>query len=232
METQQALIAIGGKASRLRSGGLEVGRTKSFLEITGEPLLFWCLKSLATAGISRIVLAGDQNDYLTAAEQIIESQPLRFEDVQYFKDPGLGVHGLPYQARNLLEESFFFECGHGISKPSHYSKMDTIKDSRNVVFSAFHAHPDNQRQQVILKNQSVKLAVPPEASDSALAHPMLLDQRYAETLPALDFNITKIIGYYAASSELKYVWNEMPPEFDTMSEYLDAENLYSQVLAT
>jgi hypothetical protein len=56
---------------------------------------------------------------------------------------------------------------------------------------------------------------------------MLIDQAYAEQLPSLGFNINRIIEHYAETGQLQYVWNDMPPEFDTPEELLAAQAPYS-----
>lgn len=95
--------------------------------------------------------------------------------------------------------------------------MDTAKTPNNIVFSAYVAHPSNPRQPVRLEGTRVTPAGD-EHTGTALAHPFLIDQAYANRLPALGFNINRIIGYYAAASQLSYVWNDMSPEFDTPQE--------------
>jgi dTDP-glucose pyrophosphorylase len=127
MRVEQALIAIGGNASRLKAGGIEVASTKPFLSVAEKPLLFWCLSSLCAAGIKKVVLVGNHEVDLRQAESVIDSLSHDFQEVEYFKDKGLGAHGLPYHAQHLLDDEFFFVCGHGISKPSHYKQMDEKK---------------------------------------------------------------------------------------------------------
>ncbi len=228
MKVEQALIAVGGRASRLKGGGIEVPITKSFLEVEGKPLLLWSLTSLCLAGVKRVVLVGDKREHLQHASRIVDDLPNSLDEVRYFQDKGLGVHGLPYHTRHLLEEGFFFECGHGISKPSHYVAMDSLKRSDNVVFSAFRAHPSNPRQPVILEEARVaRLAKPDERTGIALAHPLLVDQVYAEKLPSLGFDITKIIGHYTRTSQLECVTSDMPPEFDIADELREAQGVYS-----
>jgi dTDP-glucose pyrophosphorylase len=60
MKVEQALVAVGGNASRLKADGIDVPIAKSFLPVAERPLLFWSLSSLALAGVSKLVLAGNQ----------------------------------------------------------------------------------------------------------------------------------------------------------------------------
>ena len=227
MRVEQALVAVGGRASRLKADGVEVPATKSLLMVENTPLLSWCLQSLCLAGVKRIVLAGNEENHLTKAQAIAESLPSQFKEVTYFQDEGLGVHGLPYHAKHLLGYEFFFECGHGISKPAHYRKMDAQKSENTVVFSAFTAHHLNLRQPVTIKDGELALAAVDSKDGFAIAHPMLIDQTYTENLPSLGFDIQRIIGHYSTTRQLEYVWNDMPPEFDIADEYQVAQKMYA-----
>lgn len=229
MRVEQALVAVGGEASRLKAGGVEVVSTKSFMSFAERPLLFWCLSSLRIAGIKRVVLVGNQSAYLEQAKNVVESLPDGFQRVIYFQDEGLGVHGLPYHTRHLLDDEFFFECGHGVSRPAHYRQMDGAKREGTIVFSAFQSHLSNPRQPVILTDNGVKLADPDQETGEALAHPLLIDQEYADRLPSLGFDVKRIIGHYAARSKLSYIWNDMPPEFDVIEELRAVQTVYSDL---
>ena len=217
MRTEQALVAVGGRASRLRENAEQQPFAKSFMTADLYPLLHWCLRSLQLAGVKRVVLAGDKREHLLAAEAVVGELLTEFDAVQFFQDEGAGMHGLPYQTRHLLDETFFFECGHATNMPSHYLAMDTAKTPDNVVFSAYIAHSSNPRQPVRLEGPRVT-PTGDEQTGIALAHPLLLDQAYANRLPDLGFNINRIIGHYATISQLSYVWNNMAPEFDTIEE--------------
>jgi hypothetical protein len=234
-QIRQALIAVGGTASRLKAGGVDVPVTKSFLPLAGRPLLFWNLCSLYQAGIRSLVIAGQTVAALQAAGRTLRSLPYRFPVVVFFHDFGQGVHGLPYQARYLLEAAVLFDCGHGLSAPDHYRGLMRAKQPGNVVFSAFTPHPDNPRQPVRLSKESITLmdrslllATPgPEAL--ALAHPFIIDQDYARRLLELDFNITSIIRSYVQRRRLRYIPSDVPPEFDLASELAAGRPAYESL---
>src|SRR6185436_20622334 len=99
-----------------------------------------------------VVLAGDREEYLERAEQVVRELPYGFDETRYFQDQGLGVHGLPYHARHLLGDRFFFECGHAVNEPSHYQTMDAARSENGIVFSAFRSHASNPRLPVKLEN--------------------------------------------------------------------------------
>src|SRR5258708_9290584 len=161
MQISQALVAIGGSASRLRSGGVAVPLSKSCLEIDQRPMLYWNLLLMHQAGISRLVLAGDQSLQLQRAELVLDSLPVSFAEVKFFQDPGLGVHGLPHHVAHLIDSACIFECGHSIIEPAHYSALAQHKLANNVVFSAFAPSPLNKRPGIALKDR--RLSRPPPA---------------------------------------------------------------------
>ncbi len=236
MVTRQALIAIGGKATRLREAGYDVPISKSFLPVNGQPLLYWALISLYMAGITRLILCGDKEMQLREAELVLYRLGLSFQDVKYFSDPGLGVHGLPYQVINQkptwLEQSFLFECGHSLMTPSHYSRLIQKKNPANVVFSAFNPHPSNSRQPIILERQRVRVLNKSIPGSMALAHPIVADTSYAARLPNLSFSINYILEYYAGHTELDFVFSDMPPEFDVVDEARSAMLFYENYTAS
>lgn len=222
-KVNQALVLVGGRATRLRKGGVDVPLTKAFMVLDSEPMLYWNLCTLHIAGIRHLIIAGDHVTQLHEAHKIVKRLPYKFDGVIYFRDEGNGVHGLPYELRYLLQDSFVFDCGHGMSAPDHYKKLIKMKDKRAVVFSAYKPHPSNLRQPVLLR--CGKVAVAPGA-DSAIAHPIVADKQYASSLLGLGFNIDAIIRYYCSGGILRYVENSLPPEYDTVEELNEASNRY------
>lgn len=236
-EVVQALVAIGGRASRLRAAQIPVGASKSFMISGRRTLLYWCLKSLHLAGIRQLVLAGNEKLHLRKAERVLHSAHFEFDEVRFFQDAGLGVHGLPAQTAHLLDETVLFEAGHGISHPGHYRTMISRKTPDNVVFSAFPADPSNPRYQVLV-DENGHCAAPlaaPRALDAppalALAHPMLIDQGYVELLPAHDFTVDRVADHYLASGRLAAVGSALPVEFDLSGEYRAAMSAYRLALS-
>lgn len=230
MNTTQAVVAIGGKASRLRSGGVPVPVSKSFLTVQGKPLLHWVLRSLHTAGVRRVVLCADADIQFLEANAVLRDLGVTFASVDRFADAGLGVHGLPYQARRYLDDMFLFECGHNISEPTHYAAMDRAKSVDNIVVSAFRPHPDNPRQPVTLRGRYVRKSSAPRRNAFAVAHPFLVDQDYAAALPRLQFRIDRIITHYTGLGRMRYVASNLPPEFDLAEEFSRTMPVYEEYL--
>jgi hypothetical protein len=235
MRTDQAIIAIGGKATRIRGAGFNVRLSKSFIPVHGRPILHWNLLSLHTAGVRSVVLCADHSLQLQEAELIFDDLNPKFDDIRFFRDRGVGVHGLPYQVLSKepkwLKDSFIFECGHSLMTPAHYRELVHAKAGASVVFSAFKPHPSNPRQPVLLSGPQVRLIDYDHPNARALAHPIVADRVYAAKLPALGFNIRSILSYYSAGSRLRYVPSRMPPEFDLLAEMHEAFQKYDELVA-
>ena len=236
MDIGQAVVAIGGRASRMRRDGYPVAISKSFIQICGQPLLYWNLLSLRQSGVSRLILCADQLVQLHAAEWVLGLLPSSFREVLFFSDAGLGVHGLPYQVISRrsawLDEVFVFECGHSIMEPDHYRRLFRAKTYDSIVFSAFVPHPSNHRQPVSLVGDQINLLEAIEPGCHALAHPIVADRRYAERLPSLSYDIRRILGHYGSRSELRYVFSDLPPEFDRVAELTAAMPAYFDCIST
>jgi choline kinase len=213
----QAIVAIGGRGKRLRDAGFEVPESKSFIMMFGQPLLYWCLRSLHMAGIRRLVLCGNEQRHLDSARILLDDQELDFE-VSYVLDPGFGVHGLPWQARDLLDDACIFECGHSIMHPEHYRRLMEKKKGTDLVVSGFRPHPSNRRQPVYLRGGRVQVSSNTARNKHAVAHPFAIDANYVEALPSLDYNIEAIVRHYAEARRISYVMSSMPPEFDVLAE--------------
>lgn len=226
--TLQALVAIGGKGTRFQGVDYERPLSKSFLEFRGRPMLYWSLLSMHQGGVTHLVLAADDDRWLLKAEELLTQFSGEFESVEYLKDPGLGVHGLPFHARALLHETYIFECGHGLTQPLHYGSLMDCKSPNTIVFSGFRPHPRNLRQPVQLHQGRVVRTGTGPRFPHAIAHPMALDLAYAEALPSLGYSIERIIQDYSARNMLRYVLSAMPPEFDFGEEFLDGSTAYGQ----
>lgn len=226
----QAIVLVGGKASRLRAANVSVPLSKAFLIIASKPTLYWALHCLHTAGIRRLVLVGDKVVHLHEAEVIIRSHHSRFIRVDYVRDEGNGVHGIPYELRYLLEDMYVFDCGHSISKPTHYRKLMSTKASHKscrVVLSGYTPHPKNLRQPVTLFDGRVLIS---QSNKHCVAHPMVADRQYAASLLHLDFTITKILDYYIESNSVRYVLSDMPVEYDIQEEMAESIPAYNEFI--
>lgn len=226
----QALVAIGGKATRLRNQGIPVPYSKAFLEVCGKPLLHWNLETLYAAGIRSLIIASQDATHLSLARNIVEHHTCRFASVVYFNDPGLGTHGLPFQVRHLLDDAYIFDCGHSINTPQHIQALASTKCTDNIVFSKFTPHPSNSRQPITIVGDSIEIAPSPDSQTFALAHPMAIDRNYAASLPGLHFQITEILNHYAQRKRLVYINSTLPPEFDTAQEMHDAMIAYERYI--
>lgn len=200
----QALVAVGGKATRLRAA-LDVPLSKSFLEIDDRPLLYWCLRSLKLAGVTHLVIAADRPELISRAQTVLFDAPFEFRHVAYFKDDGLGVHGLPYHTRHLIDGPVLFQAGHDVAEAEHLDRLFQVyRDERMPVCTAYPIESGNPR---------------PRVGRHALALPMVVDRGYAERLPELGFNIERVATCLVLERRLALVPARGYPEFDTPDEY-------------
>lgn len=224
----QALVLVGGKASRLRRDGVAVESTKAFINLEGKPLLYWNLLLLHKAGIRKLVIAAHEAGLLHKTALVIRRASFKFSHIEYFQDQGLGVHGIPYELRYLLDDMFIFECGHSLNRPSHYKKLMAQRNQHSVVFTAYKPHPLNRRQPVSLAGDTARHT--PHGT-MAIAHPIAGSCDYAQQLASLDFNVDKIIRAFSENG-LGYVSCNLPPEFDIKDEMDLALESYKRLAAT
>src|SRR5262245_48373936 len=201
----QALIAVGGRASRDCQGGIHVWLTKYFMTVGGRPLMYWNLLSMHRAGVRRLVLAYDADHLLECIRAVVGLLPVKFAEVVEFRDQGLGVHGLPFHAAHVLDHWFVFECVHSLMHPHDYSRVISMKHRDNIVVTPYVSHQRNPRQPVTYRHGELSVADPREPSIQAVAHPFVIDQEYAALLPSLDFDVRQMIGFYMQRGSIEGV---------------------------
>lgn len=216
----QALVAVGGRARRLRAE-VTVGPSKAFMISARRPLLYWCLTSLQWSGITDVVLAGNAPEHLERSMEVAD-HVVGFNSVTTFRDAGLGVHGIPFQARQILEPHFLFEAGHGVSAPGHYRAMVRAKSPDTIVFSAFTPDPGNPRYRTAVRLDGRCV----QGTSHALAHPMVIDTAYADALPDFGFDIARITDDYLGRGGVRAVVSDLPPEFDLPAELVPSLTRY------
>ena len=231
MRTTQALITVGGGGSRLKRAGINVPLSKSFIIINRRPIFYWCLSALWKAGIKKLVIIAEDKQKIRKAQEVLASFPHKFLEIKFFKDRGLGFSGLPYQARKLLDKTFFFDCGHSISEPAHYKKIDKIKGRTNIVFSAFSA--TGYAPRTIIKMISGKVCITEKFSVGKrlfeVCTPALLDGEYVKLLPRFKFSLLEILKFYANNNKLKLVQSRLPIEMDVRKEYKRTIPIYKRI---
>lgn len=120
---EAALVAVGGSGERLREGGVEFSLSKSFIQLNGQPLLYWCMRSLQSAGVRRVVLTADSDEKLDKAWTVTRSLHPYFHEIFCLRNSAPGSTGLPFHARDLFEGAFLFECGHAVLPADHYREL-------------------------------------------------------------------------------------------------------------
>jgi NDP-sugar pyrophosphorylase family protein len=232
MKINQALVTIGGTGSKLRRDGIEVPLSKSFLVLDGKPLFHWCLFGLFHAGITDLVVVAERKERLLQGEEALKRFPHSFLQVQFCQDPGLGTTGLPWHARQLLRDEFFFEYGHSISEPDHYREMARMKAGGGVVFSAYKPLSDALRPCVRIHGDRIvaKRSLSGDDREYVVGSPSLIDQAYVARLPICGFNSYRIFGEYLAEHRVKLVVSKLPAEIDCREEMVKTFPIYRRYI--
>lgn len=220
MKITQALVTIGGTGSKLRKDGVDVPLSKSFLMLYGRPIFHWCLFGLFHAGITDLVVIADKKEKLRRGEETLKRFPHPFANVNLYEDAGLGTTGLPWHARHLLMDEFFFEYGHSISEPAHYRRMSEKKTQSSVVFSAYKPLSGADRPRVQIRGSRITAlrGVTGEDHEFVVSAPSLIDQGYVEKLPSFKFNSYRIFDHYLAQNRVQLMISRLPVEIDRREE--------------
>jgi NDP-sugar pyrophosphorylase family protein len=226
----QVLIAAGGKATRLVAGGIDVPDGKSLLKIGGRTLLHDVLDTKLDRGFRRFVIAAENPEKLAKINAVVESISRERDvgEIVLFQDNGLGTNGLPYQARDLLDEEFFFDFGHNdtnLGRSLAKRKCDGI-----VVFTGFPVtgisdHP------VVHRDKETGVIYPQKTSNTEqleVAAPFVLDHEWIEELPREGFNFAQMVknraerqGAIVVPDPGYYDFFGPRPEIDTPEEYFE-----------
>ena len=125
-----ALIPIGGQGSRLKTGGVPVPISKSFLLVNGKPILYWNLMTLHKAGIDSVVISAGNDVQFNAGIIVVKSLPFKFRKIVFRKHDNLGCTGIPYQSLHDLSFPFIYQMGHQLCSVEHIRSL--IK-SKNLI---------------------------------------------------------------------------------------------------
>lgn len=226
MYVNQALVACAGVGSRLRQDGMEFPASKVFIELEGRPMLYWCLLGLHRAGVDKLVVNVSDHTVKTV-EEVLSRFPYDFERIDFHKDPGFGTTGLPYHARHLLDENYFFECGHSMSEPEHYRRLcRELQGDSPVVLSTFMpgSNSNTTRSRVKIKGHKI---IPingftGERQEFYIGLPGIFNQEHAARLPYLDFRFQNLIDFYSSAGSLRTAHSSMPLEVDHAEEWREA----------
>jgi hypothetical protein len=211
----QALVSIGGRATRLRKSGVSLSplETKSFMGIAGKPALHWTLQSLRRAGVSRIVLAGETDDLLSRGNAIAQQVGFASSQIVLYRDKGEGVHGLPHHARALLAGRFLFEAGHGMAPPSHYRRL-LATPAGLVAYSTFPPRRDNLSRTRVLTRSPSSIT-----KDRVVALPYSLDTEWNDRIAGCGYSIRATLDFDVQHQRAVFVDGHFEPEFDEASEF-------------
>jgi NDP-sugar pyrophosphorylase family protein len=233
MKAKCCLIAVGGCGYRLRKDGIAFPYSKSSLEVSGKPMLYWLLDVLKEAGIRRVVMTSERKDYLDFFRRVINDNfSNRFDEVSYNLDFGFGSSGLPFQSKDLLDYPCFFEAGHSFQKSEHYRKMDEGYEQGYLVASGFSSKGYAPRYTIRKEKEKIiyvgkKLA---SSGEIEVGSPKLFGEDFVNILPKLDYDFNKIFPHYIKDNKLKVIPSDMPLETDVKMEWEEAVPLYKKFI--
>jgi hypothetical protein len=209
---QQAVLAVGGRGSRLGSSSPD-GRPKSLLEVHGRPILHWTLRALRVAGVRRVLLVCDRSDFTLRIEEVARSTGKLFEAMDVITDEGQGVHGIPLQIADRLESRFLFEAGHSLLPHLHYRRMAARHVPGTWVMSSFVQRTENASRYPLQVPVGRFGRVPRVA-----ALPYLLERDYCGDIQAVGFSIRHAIERRRVEQRIAFVETQFVPEFDQPDE--------------
>jgi len=225
MYVKQALVACAGSGTRLRKGGMDFPLSKVFIELEGRSMLYWCLLGLYQAGVDRLVM-NVSDSTVRMVYKTLSQLPFEFKRVDFRKDLDLGTTGLPYHTRHLLDDYYFFECGHSVSEPDHYRRLDAeLQDGKPpVVLSTFAPSSSDARVKIRMNGRKIIPIREFTGNDEefCIGLPGVFGQEHAARLPELGFEFKKLVEFYAASGTLRTVNSNMPLEVDYVDEWREA----------
>jgi len=233
MRTRCCLIAVGGRGHRLKTNGVEFPYSKSSLQLSGKPMIYWLLSVLERVGIEKVVMSSERNDSLEFVKGVVGDNFInKFESVLYHVNPGLGVTGLPYQAKNLLDFPCFFEAGHSFQKPEHYKDMDRQYEEGCYIISGFPPKGHESRFVVKIEDERIKYVGRKFAvtGETEVGIPRIVGTDFVDILPKLSYRLSNIIPYYIENNKLKVVLSDMPLEVDVREEWIETIPHYKRFI--
>ncbi len=212
--TLQALVCIGGKGARLSRPVSERNVPKSFICFGHKTALNVTLSNMRHAGVRNLVLAGETADILERGR--IEALRAGFEgcSITLFCDRGIGVHGIPNQARHHLRDRFIFDAGHSMAPIDHYRRLSSTVPGR-VAYSSFSPEWSNDSRYIWHKPS---MPCSSEGSSVAIALPYMLDRRWITEIRACSFQLPRILKCQLGTARCVTVQGFFPPEFDDQAD--------------
>lgn len=211
----QALVAIGGKGTRLGRPARHA-TPKSFIRFGAHPSLYWTLRNMRSAGIRRVVLAGESRRLLIQARRVARQAGFEFSDITTFTDVGAGVHGIPTQAHEYLDSRFLFDAGHSMCPTDHYWRLRIGASGVNH-YSVFREQRDNTsrtRVRELFGSDPIR-----RRTSGVVALPYALSSDWAELSASSLFNIRAVLMSEVSRGHAAFVSADFEPEFDLPSEH-------------
>lgn len=214
-----ALVTVGGKGSRLRNGGLRFPCTKSFIEVLGEPLIFWNLQTFKQLGLRRIVFCADSEEAIDRVKTYVRRLGGTCIEFSFFLDDGLGTAGLPFHFRRQFTDLFFFITGHSFVTAEHFNALRSAARPGTVTVSTY------QEQNVaknIRTNSLGKLSAAAQGSfalSRMVDYPYAIDGTYCDRLAFNDFDVFTTLRQFCRDGAVNFVHSHMPVEIDEPEQF-------------
>lgn len=198
-----ALIMCGGKA--LRFGG----RDKSFVEYKGKPLIEYLLHSLRKAGIKKIIIICNKENYL----KVRECTKKIFDKFKIISNPPSRFRGGINISRKYLNRWFLLVAGNQPLESEHIEKMIKIfKKNKSWVVSLYKKKISSEKTLVsISKDFKIK-----KGRGYVMQHPFILSKDIIkfQKKDAFNIKIEKSIKKRIDKINIYGVLSKAPPEFD------------------
>ncbi|MEO7688328.1 MAG: hypothetical protein ABIS51_03510 [Sphingomonas sp.] len=215
----EALVTVGGKGSRLRKAGLRFPCTKSFIEVLGEPIIFWNLKNFERGGFRRVVFCADNVEAIDNLKTLINRMGKTDITFSFFLDDGLGTAGLPFHFRRQFSSAFFFITGHSFVSARHFDAMREVAERNTVTVSTYM----EQKTARNIRTNSFGYSSHEDQSLSALCrmvdYPYVVDDTYCERIAANNFNVFSTLREFYHDKAINFIDSEMPVEIDEPEQF-------------
>lgn len=228
-QVQQAVIAAGGKGSRLSPKNNPNG-SKVLIEYAGKTLFEHLLNSLIEGGVKKFIISTGYHTDRKIREII------KFKNINAIVIPISECESfrwIPYFVQDILDERFIFMCGHQPLNPQFVKKMLNASKKNKYVAASYKGNLYKQERaanmKIIYNNKSKKILSDKIKFDTKkLSEKLFIDSPYIITKDiVLEFNDKNGQGEYSSyilsrfkkGESLTIIESPTPPEFDYDEEF-------------
>lgn len=213
------IVLIGGNGTRMGSDG-----PKALLRVGSRRAIDWTLDEIREIRFNQIVIAGPS---ISINESIKHEASKRLiSPVTTFCDEGKGVHGIPWQMRDMLSGSrFLMLAGHAMTSRSDVRQMI---DCQRLLGVGLYEKAHNLRSRTVIPRDGWRLPsscirrrwfTKAQYMDGQfIARPYSCDRRYLRIAKASHFNVSEILEALEPG-ELELIELSGPVEAEVASEW-------------